>query len=182
MKKTLGLISFLGFLSLALIPSGAFAEMTASTSVKPSGSAVGELKHLTELLTDGQEGYKLAADGARTPDLKKVFTEAGEQRTRFLDDMRAEVSKLGGDPFEGGTALGPLERGWINIRTALSRNDDKVLVDEVLRSENITLKGYQDALDKDLPSDARKMVEKQRNDIQKTFDKIKKIDLKQEKK
>ena len=179
MKKTVGLISFLGFLSLALMSGVTYAEDASSTSVKPSGAAVGELKHLTELLTDGQEGYKLAADGARTLELKKLFSDAAVQRARFLNDMRAEVSRLGGDPFEGGTVLGPLERGWINIRTALSRNDDKVLVDEVLRSENITLKGYQDALDKDLPHDTRKKVEKQRNDIQKTFDKVKAIDLKQ---
>jgi uncharacterized protein (TIGR02284 family) len=141
---------------------------------------VGELQHLTELIKDGQEGYRMAADDAKNPALKALFLKNSEQRAQFLAKVREELVRLGGDPDEGTSVKGAIHRGVINVRTAATGNDDKALVHEVLRGEKAALEEYQETLSKDLPEDTRKLVEKQRDAIQDTYNQVKNIDLSQE--
>jgi uncharacterized protein (TIGR02284 family) len=141
---------------------------------------VGELQHLTELIKDGQEGYRMAADDAKNPALKALFQKNSAQRAEFLAKVREELVKLGGDPDEGTSVKGAIHRGWIHTRTAVTGNDDKALVNEVLRGEKAALDGYQETLSKDLPESTRQLVEAQRDTIQETYDQVKNIDLKQD--
>src|SRR5262245_24004677 len=119
---------------------------------------VAEIRHLTELLRDGQQGYALSATEPSSEKLGQLFNQYSEQRAKFLSDLQAEVARLGGDPDAGGSAKGAVHRGVIKTRAAGGDNDDRAIVDEVLRGEDAALKGYQQALSKDLPEDTRKLV------------------------
>ncbi len=173
MNKIIGIVFLTAVFCLTAIPG--FAENPAAGMRQ----AVKELQHLTELLKDGQKGYQMSASDVQSGDLKRLFREYSVQRARFLNDLRKEVTRLGGDPDKGGSAKGALHRGWIKARTAISKNNDKAVVDEVLRGEGAALKGYQEALSKDLSDETRKLVEKQRKDIQAAYDRFKSIDLEQ---
>ena len=172
MKRNSTIKNLFMVVALTFVISPAFAAGAAG---------VGELRHLTEILKDGQAGYQMASSDVIDLKLKTLFQGYGEQRAKFLTELREEVARLGGDPDEGGSVKGALHRGWINARTAVTKNDDKVVVDEVLRGEEAALKGYQETLAKDLPKSARKLVEDQRKAIQGAYDSVKQIDLKQEK-
>ncbi len=149
------------------------SSQQAYVGKQPAPSTVWDIQHLTELLKDGQEGYKLSADGVQNAELKNLFLQYAEQRARFLNELRAEVARLGGDPDQGGSALGAVHRGWINVKTAISTKDDKAIVQEVLKGEKVALKDYEDALKKELPPQTRRLVEQQRNDIQSAYDRVK---------
>lgn len=173
----------LSVFSVAALP--VFADYTASnmatTSAQPAKSVLWDLQHLTELLKDGQEGYKLSSENVKNLALKNLFSQYAEQRARFLNDLRAEVARLGGDPDEGGTALGKAHRGWINVRTAITKKDDQAIVNEVLNGEKVALKDYQEVAQKDLPSETRRLVLDQMNGIQNAYNQVQAIEITQEK-
>jgi len=178
MKKNVQMIFLIALFCFAAAP--AFAEYAPKVSAEPRNPAVGHLQHLTELLTDGQEGYEISSDAVKHPELKRQFMEYAKQRADFLDAVKKEVATLGGDPNEGASVMGTAHRGWMNIRAAVTKKDDQAIVDEVLRGERAALDGYQETLNKDLPKSTRSLLEKQRSDIQKAYDRVKSIDIKQQ--
>src|SRR5215203_1599541 len=88
------------------------------------------LNSLIETCEDGREGFKQAAEGARSEDLKRTFMQYSEQRAGFVSDLQNLVRTLGGDPEESGSTAGALHRGWINIKSAVTGNDDGAILVE----------------------------------------------------
>jgi len=78
-----------------------------------------------------------------------------------LGDLDAAVQRLGGDPAEHGHPAASMHRAWINIKSAVTLRDDRAIINEVVRGEEVAIQHYREALDKPLPADIRAMVEMQ---------------------
>jgi uncharacterized protein (TIGR02284 family) len=133
---------------------------------------VSELNDLIETCRDGEEGFRHAADNVDDPDMKSLFESYSRQRGDFVRDLQAEVRRLGGDPEKRGSVAGTLHRGWINIRSAVSRRDVRDIVAECERGEDVAVSNYRDTLAKDLPEDVRSLVNDQYMEIQDAHDHI----------
>ena len=133
------------------------------------------MNDLIETCKDGEQGYRDSADGASRADLKAVFNEYARQRTQFANELQRTVARLGGEPEMSGSAAGAIHRGWINLKAAITGKDDQAILNEAERGEDAAVKSYQEALEEDLPSDLRSIVEEQYRQILAAHNRIKSL-------
>lgn len=119
------------------------------------------LNGLVETSRDGVAGFKTCADGAKDSMLKAFFETRARNCEDAIRELNVEVRHHKGTPAEHGTATGAMRRGWINIKTAVSSNDDLVVLEECERAEDAALEDYRTALQEDLPAHVKTLVQKQ---------------------
>lgn len=122
---------------------------------------VSVLNDLIETCEDGVKGFRDAAKAIGNPMARQVFDTRIEYIERAESDLKAVVRRLGGDPEDRGTATGAVHRGWMNLKEAVTGNDDEAILAECERGENVAVERYEDALEKDLPADIRLLVDRQ---------------------
>ena len=130
-----------------------------------SSEVVSVLNELIETAKDGEQGFRTAAEKVKAPDLKALFTKYATQRATFVRELQTAVSQLGEKPAEHGHVTGTLHRGWINLKEALSKNEDKAIIDEAEAGEDAAKKAYAEALQKPLPAEIKALVEKQNTGV-----------------
>jgi len=128
---------------------------------------------LIETLKDGQEGFKQAAESVKNPQLKSLFNDYAQQRARFIVELRSKAQTPDErEPDVSGSATGALHRGWINLKSALSRGDDHAILAECERGEDSAVEEYQKALNDGLSAPVREIVSRQYAEIKATHDRI----------
>jgi len=126
---------------------------------------------LIETLKDGQQGFREAAESVKDPQLKSLFHDYAQQRARFLVELRSKAQNPDErEPNVSGSAAGALHRGWINLKSALSRGDDHAILAECERGEDSAVKEYQKA--DGLSAPVREIVSRQYTEIKATHDRI----------
>ncbi len=133
---------------------------------------ISTLNNLIETCKDGQEGFKIAAEGVERSDLKSTFYELGQQRSKFAGELQALVREMGGDPETTSSTSGALHRGWINIKSLVTGKDEAGILNEAERGEDVAKKAYKDALAENLPANAKTLVQKQADEVMKAHDKV----------
>ena len=131
------------------------------------------IENLIETLRDGQQGFKEAAESVKDPQLKSLFSEYSKQRARFLAELRNNVQSP--DEREtkvSGSAAGALHRGWINLKSAVTKGDDHSVLAECERGEDSAVEEYQKALNDGLSAPVREMVARQYTQIKAAHDRI----------
>ena len=131
------------------------------------------IENLIETLRDGQQGFKEAAESVKDPQLKSLFSEYAQQRARFLAELRNNVQSP--DEREtkvSGSAAGALHRGWINLKSAVTKGDDHSVLAECERGEDSAVEEYQKALNDGLSAPVREIVARQYTQIKATHDRI----------
>jgi len=131
------------------------------------------IENLIETLRDGQQGFKEAAESVKDPQLKSLFTEYSQQRARFLAELRNDAQSP--DEREtkvSGSAAGALHRGWINLKSAVTKGDDHSVLAECERGEDAAVEEYQKALNDGLSTPVREIVARQYTQIKATHDRI----------
>ena len=133
---------------------------------------ISTLNNLIQTCRDGQDGFRTAADGVNDPGLKRLFNEYSRQRAGFVGELQDEVRRLGGDPERTGSVAASLHRGWINIKSAVTGQDDNAVTAECERGEDAAVSNYRAALGVDLPANVRAMIERQFAEVKKAHDHI----------
>ena len=122
---------------------------------------ISTLNNLIETCRDGQEGFRTAAEGVKSAELRELFQGYARQRAGFAGELQDEVRRLGGEPEQTGSLVATLHRGWMGLRAALEGGDQRAVVGECERGEDVALNTYRSALDRDMPANVRAMVERQ---------------------
>jgi uncharacterized protein (TIGR02284 family) len=122
---------------------------------------ISTLNGLIETCRDGQEGFRTAAEGVKSAELRELFQGYALQRAGCASELQDEVRRLGGEPEQTGSLVASLHRGWMGLRAALEGGDDRVIVGECERGEEAALETYRSALGADMPASVRAMVERQ---------------------
>lgn len=135
---------------------------------------ISTLNSLIETLKDGQEGYRQAAEGVKDSELKSLFNEFSLQRSRFAGELQSEVIGLGDPkPDDSGSTSGAMHRAWINIKSAVTSQNDHSILAECERGEDSAVKEYKNAMEGDtLSSTVREIVSRQYADVQSAHDQI----------
>ena len=134
---------------------------------------ISTLNNLIETCKDGQEGFQQAAEGVQNSQLKTLFYEFGQQRAQFAGELQGLVRELGGDPETSASTAGALHRGWINIKSAITGQDDQAILNECERGEDVAKNAYKDALEETLPANISSVVSEQYAAVQAAHDQIK---------
>jgi uncharacterized protein (TIGR02284 family) len=142
--------------------------------------AVSVLNDLIEFAKDGQEGYKTAAQDVKNPQLQSMFRNFEQQRSQFVTQLKEQVQTMGGNPEQSGSIVGAAHRGWIYLKSAISKGDEKAILDECDRGDSAAESKYDEALRATLPSNVREVVRRQhdivrdaRNQIRSLKDRMK---------
>lgn len=145
---------------------------TATTSMD-NDDVISTLNGLIETCKDGQEGFKQAAEGVENSQLKSLFYGYGQQRAQFAGELQALVRELGGDPENAGSFTGALHRGWINIKSAVTGQDEGAILNEAERGEDAAKSAYKDALEQSLPANVYSVVQSQYTAVLEAHDRVK---------
>jgi uncharacterized protein (TIGR02284 family) len=128
--------------------------------------AIDVLNDLIETCKDGEYGFRICAEHARTPLLKTALERRAESCRTAATDLQVHAFRLGGTPETGGSAIGAVQRGWVAVRTALSTFDDLAILKECERGESAALERYRDALKNELPPALRALIAEQCKGVQ----------------
>jgi uncharacterized protein (TIGR02284 family) len=129
---------------------------------------------LIETLKDGQEGFKQAAEGVKDPQLKSLFDEYSRQRANFAMELQREARSMGeSEPETSGSAAGALHRGWINLKSALTRGEDHAILAECERGEDSAVEEFKKALNNGLSAPVEQIVSRQYAQIKEAHDRVK---------
>ena len=137
---------------------------------------ISTLNNLIETCKDGQNGFQTAAEGVKNSELKTLFHTYAQQRAQFAGELQGEVRRLGGDPEQTGSVAATLHRGWINIKSAVTGEDENAVISECERGEDSAVSNYRDALNADLPADVRSIVERQYTLVKEAHDRIRALE------
>ncbi len=136
---------------------------------------ISTLNDLIETSKDGEKGFKVCAEDAsgRHPQIKAMLAERGRECALAASELQELVRNQGGDPETSSSVSGALHRAWTNIRTAITGKDDETVLNECERGEDVAVKAYRKALEKDLPTHVRLVVERQYQGVLRNHELIK---------
>jgi len=129
---------------------------------------------LIKTLKDGQEGFKQAPEGVTNPNLKSLFRDYSQQRSRFATALQSEARRHGEtDPQTSSSSSGAMHRGWINLKSAITGGDEHAILAECERGEDSAVEEYKKALADGLTASAHELVSRQFVEIKEAHDRIK---------
>jgi uncharacterized protein (TIGR02284 family) len=130
------------------------------------------LNDLIETSKDGEKGFNKAAADAKSAQLKTVFLEAARRCREGAQELQAMVRALGGDPEKTSSVAGAIHRGWVSIREAVTSRDDEAILEECERGEDYAKAQYRKALEHELPSTVREVVDRQYRGVIANHDRV----------
>lgn len=120
---------------------------------------IATLNSLIATTLDSADGYAEAADEARSPSLTTLFRDRADERRQVASILQQRVRLLGGEAERDGTTLAAAHRMFVNLRTSLTSNDNKAVVEEVERGEDHIKHKFEDAMkDEDMSPDTLSVV------------------------
>lgn len=119
------------------------------------------LNDLIETSKDGEYGFKTSAEHAKGEQVRQTFEQCAQDCRQAAQELQSLVQQHGGSADDSGSAAGAMHRGWVAVKGTLSGYTDLAMLEECERGEDVALKSYRDALEKDLPPNVRMVVERQ---------------------
>ena len=140
-------------------------------------STVDALNDLTEILKDGEHGYRTAAKDVKSPELAELFRGYATQRAEFGARLQTEVAALGSKPEDSGSLIGSAHRGWINLKSALSTNEPQAVLEEAERGEDAAVAAYKKAMERpeELSTSTRDLIAAQYSEIKAAHDRVRNL-------
>jgi uncharacterized protein (TIGR02284 family) len=139
--------------------------------IAPSDS-IATLNTLLQTCRDGEAGFREAAQHVSSPGVRAAFIEIAEERGRLAEELVQEVRRLGGTPIEAGSISGAVHRGWMNLKAALTAQNDAAIIAEAERGEDVAKRAYAQALKATLPPAVDSIVRRQYGRVQAAHDRV----------
>jgi uncharacterized protein (TIGR02284 family) len=138
------------------------------------------INDLVETCKDGMKGYETAAESVENPLIKAELSRFSQQRAQFVTELETQARHNGITPkhettLEGAAldVVGAVHRGWINLKSAVTGNDNKAVLNECENGDAAALKAYEEALMvENLPTNMKDIIGKQHSQILEAKNKI----------
>ncbi len=134
---------------------------------------ISTLNSVIETLKDGQEGFRQAAEAVKDSQPKSLFNELSMQRSKFAGELQNHVIQLGeSEPETTSSTAGALHRAWINMKSAITSQDDHAILAECERGEDSAVAEYKKAMEADLSSPIRDTISRQYTEVKAAHDRV----------
>jgi uncharacterized protein (TIGR02284 family) len=137
--------------------------------------AISVLNNLIETCKDGEQGFRTAAEGLTSPEIKSRFQQYARERAQMSSDLQVEVRRLGGDPERSGSMAGAMHRGWLDIKSIVTGKDDHAILAEAERGEDVAKNAFEAALKESLPDSAKMLVQLQGAKVRQAHDDVRSL-------
>lgn len=107
---------------------------------------ISALNSLIATTIDSVDGYTVAAKDGQNGSFATLFASRAQERRQVASRLQQEVSSLGGDPEDDGTALAGAHRMFLNLKAMVTGNDDKAIINEVEAGEDHIKAKFEDAI------------------------------------
>ena len=135
--------------------------------------AVSTLNTLIATTIDSVTGYEDSATNIDNERFREIFRQRASERQRVVEDLRAEVRRLGGDPDDSGSFLGKAHQRFEDLKAAVTGRDEKAIINEVERGEDYLKDKFETALNgSDLTGESRQVVEQAYQSVRAGHDQI----------
>ena len=134
------------------------------------------LNTLITTLIDSVNGYRDAAANIESARFQELFRSNADERSRVVEDLRAEVRRLGGNPEDDASFLGQAHQRFLDLKAAVTGRDEKAIITEVERGEDYLKNKFETALNADtLSGESRVAVERAYQSVRKGHDQVSSI-------
>lgn len=130
------------------------------------------LETLATTLIDSVNGYRDAAQNAEGSRFQEIFRKNADERSAAAEELRAEISRLGGDAPDDGSLLGATHQRFLDLKAAVTGRDDQAIVNEVERGEDYLKAKFETALKADLDTETRTIVERAYQSVRQGHDQM----------
>ncbi len=133
------------------------------------------LEDLIQTLEDGRKGFEQTAEhleGQANNSVAGRMREFAEQRATFSTELRSLASDQGLTIEEEGSLTGTMHRGWIGLKDALTGEDASAVLGAAETGEDHAVSEYEQALETELPSEIRTVVERQATEVRRAHDEV----------
>jgi len=118
------------------------------------------LETLATTLIDSINGYEDAAQDTDNTRFQEIFRERSSERREALQRLQSEIRRLGGTPPEDGSFMGKTHQAWLDLKAAITGNDDQRVINSVEAGEDYLKEKFETALSSDeLSGESRQAVE-----------------------
>lgn len=153
-------------------PTVTASGTAAGATLMDNEDVVDVLDDLLECSRDGEYGFRTSADRADSPELKSLLERRAQECATAATELESAIRSHGGEPSSGGTMAGALHRGWVSVKAALSTYDDKAVLEECERGEDVAMARYNKALENALPPAVRTLVERQAQGVKRNHNEV----------
>lgn len=137
---------------------------------------ISTLNSLIETLKDGQEGFRQASEAVKDSELKSLFNEYSLERSKFAGELQAQVTQLGeSEPETTSSVAGSMHRAWINLKSAITTQNDHAILAECERGEDSAVSEYKKAMEANLPSPIRETISRQADKVKLAHDQVRNL-------
>ena len=134
------------------------------------------LNSLIETTLDSANGYREAAENAQSSQYSSMFAQRAARRAELAGQLQQEVRSFGGAPETDQSLLGKAHNKFVDLKNALVGGDDRAVINEVERGEDVIKAKYEAVLDdRELPSTARDLVNRAYGSIKADHDEISRL-------
>ena len=121
------------------------------------------LNDLIRINIDRIAGYEKAAHEDKTPDplLRDVFYRMATESRAYVNDLHAQVIRLGGAPVTQATITGKIYLYWLEGKNQFDGVDIPGRLAACQASQEATKTAYRQALEEPLPRDLHYLIESQ---------------------
>ncbi|MBW0006135.1 MAG: PA2169 family four-helix-bundle protein [Sphingomonas sp.] len=124
-------------------------------------SEISTLNTLIATTIDSINGYEDSAQNIDNERLREIFRQRANERQEVVENLRAEVRRLGGNPEDDGSFMGKAHQRFEDLKAAVTGRDEKAIINEVERGEDYLKEKFETALKGDeLTGDSRSVVER----------------------
>ena len=122
---------------------------------------ISTLNTLIATTIDSITGYENSAKDIDNQRFAEIFRQRASERQRVVEELRSEVRRLGGDPEDSGSFMGKTHQRFEDLKSAITGQDEKAIINEVERGEDYLKEKFEAALNSDsLSGESRSIVER----------------------
>ncbi|MBI0435149.1 PA2169 family four-helix-bundle protein [Roseomonas sp. KE0001] len=144
--------------------------MNDLTAPQRTSSGSSALKTLSAYLHDSHRGYDQGRRLTSDRFLRIEFAELAERREKMAQDLDRLLHLEGGEPRRSGSTLGAAHRVFLDLKGSLFGQGRRRVLREVVRGEAALEDAYDEALEADLPQEARGLLHRQHRQVRATRD------------
>ena len=122
---------------------------------------IATLNTLIATTIDSITGYENSAKDIDNSRFAEIFRQRANERQQVVEDLRAQVRRLGGEPEDSGSFMGKTHQRFEDLKAAITGQDEQAIINEVERGEDYLKGKFEAALNEGhLSGEARAAVER----------------------